>query len=321
MTHQDLNKTMSSRTPPQGIHTPLPTFFKQDSNYLIDLDTQLRHFDYIQNSGVSGVLVGGSNGEACHLSSDERYSIIKAIKGKITKENFIVMAGAIGNSMLDIINDISTLKRIGADFAVLLVPGYFGTTLTKQQGIIDWFKIIADKSDLPIIIYNYPGVQNGIDLTYDSYLELSKHPNIVGCKLTHYNFPLYILLAQSQQLKHENFTVLAGVGQVLLPGLAVGVEGCIDGLSNIFPKSMVEIFNAFTRGDLEKCKELQRLVTEVNQMTAVLNILGLKYGLKHMLTFGDCETGRPPLNQKIDIEVWEKYLPAFKQLLEIEQSL
>lgn len=307
--------------PPKGIYTPLVTFFKNDPEYLIDMTSQLNHFDYIQNSGVSGVLIGGSNGEAIHLSKQERYSVVKAVKQQKKKEDFVIMAGVVGTSIADIVEDISLLKESGANFAVLLVPGYYGTTLTKQGGILSWFEMIADRSPLPIIIYNYPGVQNGIDLTFDSYLKLSKHPNIVGCKLTHYNFPLYILLAQSEELKESNFRVLAGVGQVLFPGLSVGAEGCIDGLSNIFPKSMVSIYSDFESGNLEKSRKLQRLVTEVNEMTAVLNILGLKYGLKHVLKFGVSDHGRPPLNQDIDLKVWEKYLPAFQQLLEIENSL
>lgn len=312
---------MAPPLPPRGIYTPLPTFFKNDEEYSIDLDTQLQHFDYIQKSGVSGVLIGGSNGEAIHLSKEERYSVVKAVRERCTNKDFVLLAGVVGVSISEIVADIAQLKTLGANYAVLLVPGYYGTTLTKQQGIVDWFTTIASKAALPIIIYNYPGVQNGIDLTYDSYLTLSEHENIVGCKLTHYNFPLYTLLCQSPQLKANNFRNLAGVGQVLLPGLSVGVEGCIDGFSNIFPKSMVKIFTDYGAGNIAEAQELQGLVTLVNEMTAVLNILGLKYGIKYALGLGAVVHGRPPLNQDIDINVWNKYLPAFNKLLEIEKQL
>ncbi|EGV61723.1 2-keto-3-deoxy acid sugar aldolase [Yamadazyma tenuis] len=307
--------------PPRGVYTPLPTFFKNDKNYSLDLDTQMRHLDYIHNSGVSGVLVGGSNGEAVHLEREERYTIVEAVRKRVPDKNFKVLAGIVGVSIKEIVRDINEVRKLGADYAVLLVPGYFGTTLTKQQGIIDWFVSIADQSTLPLIIYNYPGVQNGIDLTFDSYLTLAKHPNIVACKLTHYNFPLYTLLGQSSEIKASNFRVLAGVGQVFVPALSVGIEGCIDGLSNIFPKAMVKIYTDFEAGKLAESSKLQGLVTSVNEMTAVLNILGLKYGLKHKLGFGDLVYGRPPLAQEIDVAVWNKYLPVFNQLLEIEKSL
>lgn len=307
--------------PPKGIYTPLPTFFKNDEDYSLDLETQLQHFDHIQLAGVAGVLVGGSNGEAVHLTKNERHQVVKAVRERCSRDDFVILAGAIGVSIADIVEDISQLKEMGANYAVLLVPGYYGTTLTKQQGIIDWFSKIANKSALPVLIYNYPGVQNGIDLTYDSYVTLSKHPNIVGCKLTHYNFPLYTLLCQSAELKKNNFRNLAGVGQVLLPGLSVGVEGCIDGLSNVFPKAMVRIFTAYETGNCKEAQQLQAMVTMVNEMTAVLNILGLKYAIKYVWDLGDVVHGRPPLNQDIDVKVWEKYLPAFDQLLEVEKKL
>lgn len=307
-----------SAVPPKGIYTPLPTFFKED--FSLDLQTQLKHLNYIETSGVSGVLVGGSNGEAVHLTREERFQLVKTVRENVNKD-FVVMVGVIGNAIKEILVDIAELKKLGADYAVLLVPGYFGTSLVKQAGIIDWFTMIADNAELPIIIYNYPGVQNGIELTYDSYIKLSQHPNIVGCKLTHYNFPLYILLGQSQQLKTNNFRVLAGVGQVLLPGLAIGAEGCIDGLSNIFPKSMVKIFNLYEEGNLEEAQKLQGLVTTVNEMTAVLNILGIKYALKYAFGFGEIATGRPPLNQEIDLNVWNKYQKEFEKLLEYEKKL
>lgn len=299
----------------QGIYTPLPTFFSPDG--LLDMETQLNHFKYIETSGVSGVLVGGSTGEAVHLSPQERYTLVQSIASK-SSDSFTVMAGAVGNCVAEVVDDIKWLQKMAAKFAVVLVPGYYGK-LVQQNGLVAWFKAIADQSVLPIVIYNYPGVQNGIDLTYDSYMELSKHPNIVGCKLTHYNFPLYILLAQSRELKANGFTVMAGVGQVLLPSLLVGAEGCIDGLSNIFPRAMVQIYTLFQAGEYQKCGELQRLVTEVNEMTAELNLLGLKHGLSY-LGYGNGEA-RPPLNQSIDMRVWEKYLPAFEELLKVERSL
>ncbi|CAH6723722.1 putative L-threo-3-deoxy-hexylosonate aldolase [[Candida] jaroonii] len=304
--------------PPTGVYTPLPTFFKADDDYSLDIDTQLKHADYIHQAGVSGVLIGGSNGEAVNLTKKERHSIVKAVRERVD-DSFVILAGTVGQSISDVVTDISELKALGANYAVILVPGYFAN-LTNQQGLIDWFTAIADKSLLPIIIYNYPGVQNGIDLTFDSYITLSQHPNIVGCKLTHYNFPLYTLLGQSQQLKDNNFRVLAGVGQVFLPGLSVGVEGCIDGLSNVFPKCMVQIWNLYSQGKLEEAQKLQALVTKVNEMTAVLNLLGLKYAIKHILGVGEVH-GRPPLNQPIDLKVWEKYLPDFNELWAIEKSL
>lgn len=307
--------------PPKGVYTPLPSFFKNDDNYSLDLDTQLEHLQYVYSAGISGVLIGGSNGEAIHLTREERYLVVKAVRLKIPDKKFIIMAGIVGVSIPEILQDIKVNKELGANYVVLLVPGYYGSTLTKQEGIIDFFITIANKSDLPIIIYNYPGVQNGIDLTFDSYLTLSKHTNIVGCKLTHYNFPLHTLLGQSQELKANNFRVLAGVGQVFLPSLSVGVEGVIDGLSNVFPKAMVKIFKDFENGKIQEAQKLQYLVTKVNEMTAVLNVLGLKYSLKYIKGWGETVHGRPPLNQDIDLDVWNKYLPDFKQLLQIEQNI
>ncbi|CDK24809.1 unnamed protein product [Kuraishia capsulata CBS 1993] len=310
---------MTVQLPPKGIYSPIPTFFKKD--YSIDYESILKHVRYLYQAKVTGILIGGSTGEAINLTREERHEIIRRVRSEFPDPSFKVMGGAIGSCIPDLLDDIQGLKSLKVDYAVVLVPGYYGPGLTKQQGLVNFFQTVADSSKLPLLIYNYPGVQNNIDLTIESYIKLAKHPNIVGCKLTHYNFTLYTLICQNEEIKSANFRPLAGVGQVLVPALATGIEGCIDGLSNVFPKSMLKVFNDYGKGDTVQAAKFQELVTTVNEMTAVLNLLGLKFALNHILGIGEVLHGRPPIDQDIDESVWEKYLPAFEKLWAIEKGL
>ncbi|AOA64552.1 Putative dihydrodipicolinate synthetase [Komagataella phaffii CBS 7435] len=302
-----------------GVYSPLPTFFKNDAKKSLDLEAQVAHARHLYDSGIKGILVGGSIGEAIHLTEEERLTLIRTLHKAVPE--FTIIAGVIGYCIEDIIRQISVSKENGASYSVILVPGYYGPSLVSQKGIISWFNSIADKAELPIILYNYPGVQNGIQLTFDSYKELSRHEKIVGCKLTHYDFTLYTLVGKSTELRDNNFSPFAGVGQVLVPALSVGIEGVIDGLSTVFPKSMIHLFNLYQEGKTEEASKLQELVTAVNEMTAVLNLLGIKYAIKHRFGLGESLVGRPPLDQEIDITVWDKHYEDFKKLEALEESL
>ncbi|CDK27127.1 unnamed protein product [Kuraishia capsulata CBS 1993] len=304
-----------------GIYSPVPTFFHDDEDKTLDLETQVEHAKVLYKAGVSGVLVAGSTGEAVHLTLSERAQIVKAIHDAIADPKFRIITGVVGACIPDICEQASAYKEAGSDSIIVLVPGYYGPAITKQDGLVDWFHKLGDKSPLPVIVYNYPGVQNGIDLTIDSFTKIGSHANIIGCKLTNFNFPLYTMLGQSETLKSKNFTPLSGVGQVLVPSMSVGVNGAIDGISNVFPKCMVEIGKLFSEGKLVEAAKLQDLITKANEMTAATNLLGLKYALKHKYGFGETLIGRPPLNQEMDVSVWKKYVPVFDELSGVEDSL
>ncbi len=74
-------------------------------------------------------------------------------------------------------------KEAGADFVLVLPPSYWASAMTRPV-LVKFFQEVADESPLPVLIYNFPAVSNGINIDSDMLIELAEHPNIVGCKLT-----------------------------------------------------------------------------------------------------------------------------------------
>ncbi|ODV84769.1 hypothetical protein CANARDRAFT_28909 [[Candida] arabinofermentans NRRL YB-2248] len=306
---------------PHGIYSPVPTFFHDNAEQTLDFETQKKHAKMLYDAGTVGILCGGSTGEAVHLTLEERAAAVQAVRSAVADPNYKIIAGAMGASIKDLAHQAKVFKEHGADSIIVLVPGYYGPAITGQQGLVDWFHALGDASCLPVIVYNYPGVQNGIDLSIDTFTQIGLHKNIIGCKLTNFNFPLYTMLGQSETLKNNDFTPLSGVGQVLVPSLSVGVKGAIDGISNVFPKCMVQILNLYDQGKYAEASKLQDLITRMNELTAATNLLGLKQLLKHRYGFGEDVIGRPPLNYQMDMTFWKKHYPVYESLSEIEDSL
>lgn len=305
-----------------GIYSPVPTFFKGE-DFNLDLETQVKHAKNLYENGITGLVISGSMGESIHLTRKERLTLLKTIRSEIPDTNFKLISGLPYTNIQDTIEEIALIKENGGDFAILLTPGYYGNTLTHQQGIIDYFKRVADKSVLPIIIYHYPGVSNGTDILAETFEVLAKHPKIVAVKLTHFSLDKYILLtATKKQNLENNFKPFTGLGQILVPSAAVGAFGAIDGMSGIFPKVMVKLFQLIKENKQEEAIELQYLVTRANRMIFDINLVGVKHALRVVYGWGSEEvTGRPPLNNKIDEATWKKYEADILKLNEIEKSL
>lgn len=305
---------------PKGIFTPMPTYFKSNDSFDLDLETQLRHAKMLYEAGINGLVLSGSMGEATNMTSQERCTVLKTIREAIIDPNFKIIAGIPPTSYKDVIEESKLAADSGADFIIVLTPGYFGTNLVNQRGLVEYFKLVADGSSLPLIIYNYPGVANGVDFDVDTFEELSLHPFIVGVKLTHFNLDKYTLLGKNSVLEKNNFLPFTGLGQVLVPALSVNIVGAIDGLSGIFPKTMLKLLRLYEEKKIDQAADLQYLVTRVNMMVSEFNVYGVKYALKQIYGFGNGVT-RPPLNIKINVPQYEKYRKYIDELVEYEASL
>ncbi|KAK6455967.1 Dihydrodipicolinate synthase [Scheffersomyces xylosifermentans] len=308
---------------PAGIYTPITTFFKNDDDYTLDLEAQVQHTQFLYNNGISGLVVAGSMGETPHLSQKERHDLVAALRKGVPDKSFKLIAGAPPMGSIDeAVAESESASDAGADFIILLIPGYFGSSLISQEGIIDYFSRVADKSALPVIIYNYPGTTNNVSITYDTYKKLSTHPNIVAVKLTHFNLDLYTLLGKDHELcETNNFRPFTGLGQVLLPAMSVGIYGAIDGMSALFPKVMVKLYTLIREEKYKEASELQYLVTRADMMIMELNVVGVKHALKQFYNFGECLTGRPPLSKSVDLEAYAKHEANLKVLDKLEKSL
>ena len=122
----------------------------------------------------------------------------------------------------------------------VLPCAYFGKQTTAKV-VENFYNQVAEVSPLPIIIYNFPAVCNGLDLDSDVMASLAqKNPNIVGVKLTCASVGKITRLAAT--FEPSRFAILGGQSDFLIGGLAAGSQGCIAAFCNIFPKTVVKIF-------------------------------------------------------------------------------
>jgi 2-keto-3-deoxy-L-rhamnonate aldolase len=150
--------------PPAGVYVPVPTFFvsKTAANYNpiaapLDLATQAAHSIHLAKSGIRGLVVLGSTGEAVHISNKERFELLSHVKKELEGAGFKdypIIAGTASQNIEEVVDQLKSAGEAGSQWGMVLVPGYFAGAST-QDGIIQWFKTVADQSPIPILMYDY----------------------------------------------------------------------------------------------------------------------------------------------------------------------
>ncbi len=276
---------------PSGIYPPLPTFFTiQDE---LDLTTLQRHMLRIADSGIAGYVLMGTNGEAVHLTSDERAQVIVAAREVLESSGYSSMpliAGCGDMSTRMTLARCQQAAHSGADFALVLPPFYYKGRMDSQS-LIAHYRAVADSSPLPILIYNMPASTAGLDLDAATICTLAEHPNIIGVKDSAGNIAK---LAQIVASTPPTFQVFAGNAGYLLPALVVGAVGAVSALANVFPEEVCAVQALFEAGELEEARLVQaRLIPANAAVTSIYSVPGLKAALE--LTCGYGGTPRMPL--------------------------
>lgn len=177
--------TTMSKPALEGIHVPSLTFFSTSSTQEIDWDTQTKHLRFLIASGVHGIVLAGTNGEAITLTRAEKSELVRVTR-KVAQEsgspNLPISLGTSGTSTRDVLDDCVAANEAGADFALVLVPSFFHFAMTKDA-ICEFFEEVADASPVPVVIYNFPGVAAGLNVDSTMLDRLAKHKNIVGVKV------------------------------------------------------------------------------------------------------------------------------------------
>ncbi|KAJ2901875.1 hypothetical protein MKZ38_001308 [Zalerion maritima] len=358
--------------PPPGIYVPVPTFFKPASTsngtsanaYSSattpppDLETQAAHSVYLAERGIRGLALLGSTGEAVHLTNEERKSILKACSEGLTKAGFPdypIIAGTASNSIDEVVLQLEDAKEAGAQWGLVLAPGYFAGA-TRPNGVIAWYTAVADRSPIPIMIYHYPGVSNNVKLPPSVYHTLAPHPNIVGCKLSHGDASVHAQIALHPYVRANplSFSTFTGLGQHLLPVMAVGCVGAIDGSAGFFPRTVVRLWtlaakaeglpscfkthevvrrgsiglwergmSGISKDERKELRDLQYAVSSMEELVVTHGTVGIKEAISRLRKFGDVEGTRLPLMGGLpggDVE-WAKWAPVIDAVEEIETRL
>ncbi|KAK2812482.1 hypothetical protein FQN50_001483 [Emmonsiellopsis sp. PD_5] len=307
---------------PGGIHVPSLTFFSDDSRQEIDWDVQNKHFEFLISSGLHGVVIAGTNGEAASLTLNEKTDLVRSarkIAQRLGRADIPIVLGCGAGCTRDVIHQTIQAKEAGANAALVLVPSFFHFAM-DQDAIIGFFEELANASPIPIIIYNFPGVTAGLDVNSEMLDILGRHKNIVGVKLTCGGIAKVARVAAA--FNTAEFSALAGQSDWLIPALSIGGTGCITGVANLFPKTCVELYNLYQSGKLEEAQVLQKKLAVAEWGFAKGGINSTKWVVAKKLgypeTSADCRRPYPKYSSE---EKKQWVLNQVSNLDEIEQKL
>ncbi|RPA81987.1 putative 2-keto-3-deoxy-L-galactonate aldolase [Ascobolus immersus RN42] len=307
-----------------GIYCPTITCFDPETEEL-DIPAIKKHAVRLAKAGLVGLVSCGSNGEAVHLSREEKIAVTKAHREALDDAGFqhvSVMVGVSENSARGTIVLCKDAAEAGADSALLLPPSFYRNAM-NEAAIEKFFITVADNSPIPIVIYNYPGAVSGIDLDSDFLIKLSQHPNIVGTKFTCANTGKLTRVARALDAKSatsegSGYMAFAGMADFLLQGLLSGGSGVIAGGANVTPKVNVAVFEAFKKGDLETALKYQKILSTGDWVMTKAAIPGTKGALRKFFGYGGYP--RVPLAKPTDEEDLT-LSDKLTELLELENSL
>ncbi|KAL8839128.1 MAG: hypothetical protein Q9205_004327 [Flavoplaca limonia] len=307
-----------------GLYVPTVTFFHAKSEDL-DLDTITKHAVRLAKAGVAGLTTQGSNGEAVHLSHQERKLVTRTTRNALDNAGFHglpIIVGCGSQSTRETIELCREAMTSGGDYALVLPPSYY-KAMYKPESLVEFFEQVADASPIPILIYNYPGAVSGLDMDSDVITQLAKHSNIVGCKLTCGNTGKLgriasVVDAVTPSEEGSGFMCMGGSADFTLQTLVVGGSGIIGGLGNIAPKACVRIIDLYKEGRMDEAKKLQAVVARGDWAAISGGIVGTKSALETHYGYGG--VARKPLPRPSKQEA-SKFAASFKELVDVENSL
>lgn len=267
----------------QGVYVPTVAFFKPDEE--IDLAVTEKHAAYLARSGVTGLVAQGSNGEAVHLDREERKAITAATRRAVDAAGYPAMPVIAGTGAASTRETIQLSKDAGASGAdaVLVLPPSYYKGLVNTEALHAHFLAVADASPVPVLIYNFPGASSGLDLSSEDILALSKHPNIIGCKLTCGNTGKLARIAAESK---PEFLTFGGSADFTLQTLIAGGDGIIGGTANLIPRSCVRLMDLYRSGKIQEAQKLQAVVARADWVAINRGFVAVKSGLQSYHGYG-----------------------------------
>ena len=229
-----------------GTYTAIVTPFK---NGVLD-ETALERLVKLQiKGGVDGIVPVGTTGESPTVDCDEHIHII-ALAVKFAAGRVKVLAGTGANATSEAIELTRSAEEAGADGSLQVAPYY---NKPSQEGLFQHFRAVARATKLPIVLYSIPG-RCGIEIGVETIRRLAAEcKNIIGIKEAGGSCDR---VSQLRVALGPKFTIMSGDDSLTLPFMAVGAQGVISVVSNVIPREVTQMVNAFARGDAKKASQL-----------------------------------------------------------------
>jgi 4-hydroxy-tetrahydrodipicolinate synthase len=238
----------------QGSMVALITPFKDGK---IDKEGLRRLVEFQIENGTDVICPCGTTGESATLTNEEHHRVVEIVVDA-SQGRAAVMAGTGSNSTDEALDLTACAKKAGATGSLLITPYY---NKPSQEGLYLHFKEIAQKVDIPIVLYNVPS-RTGVNMLPETVERLSKIENIVGIKEASGS------IAQGSDIINrcgEGFDVISGDDLNALPLMAVGGKGVISVTANIAPKEVSTMVHAFMEGRPEDAKKIHHRLFNLHE--------------------------------------------------------
>lgn len=230
----------------QGVLVPIVTPFSKDNQ--LDLAALEKLVEHFIQAGVGGIVACGTTGEYYALNEKERQQVLECVI-KVAKGRVSVIAGINGMSTQGACDRAHEAEALGYDGLMLATPPY---SLPCQLEVVAHYQAVAKSTKLPIIMYNFPA-RVGVEIGFDTVVELSKISNIVAIKESSGDFSRALALIKADL---PNFEIICGCDDQAADFLFWGVRSWISGGANVFPAEQVAMVDEAIQGGWGKVRSI-----------------------------------------------------------------
>lgn len=226
--------------------TAMVTPFDADLN--IDYKKSAELAKYLVANGSDSLVVCGTTGESPTLTEDEKCKLLETVIDAVGDKAGIIM-GTGTNDTKKTIAFTKKVEKIGADAALVVTPYY---NKPPQDAIVEHFRMVAEETNLPIIVYNIPG-RTGTNITPQTMLKISAIKNIIADKESAGDINQ---AAEIRRITADDFIMWSGDDGMTLPMMSVGAIGVISVASHVAGPQIKAMIEAFEKGEVKKAQEI-----------------------------------------------------------------
>ena len=251
------------------------------SEHGVDYERLKKNLEFQYENGTSAVVVCGTTGENATHTPNEHDELVR-VTVRTVNGRMKVIAGIGSNNTENALRAAENAQYSGADAVLMVTPYYNKTT---QKGLVEHFSYVADRVDIPMILYNVPS-RTGIGITADTCKVLSQHPNINGIKEASGDIAL---AAKIRSLCGDDLYIWSGNDDCTIPLMSLGALGVISVASNIVPGAVAKLCALCLEGSYAEATELyakyaslfSALFIETNPIPvkAAMKMMGMDSGI------------------------------------------
>ena len=241
----------------------------------INFEKMKELIDFQYDNGTAAIVVCGTTGENATMTRYEHEALIEFVC-RYNDGRMKIIAGVGSNDTKKALNFAQCAMRCDADGILMVTPYYNKTT---QKGLVEHFTYVADRIDIPMIVYNVPS-RTSIGIKADTYKKLSEHPNINGIKEASGDFSLF---AMTRAICGDDLYIWSGNDDNTVPMMAMGALGVISVASNIVPGAVAKLCELCLDGNFAEAQMLYfKYAALFSDLFIETNPIPIKTAMKHM---------------------------------------